>query len=90
MRQNNYPNEQKLKWIINPNEFMNWFLNFNDTFPNERNNMKNNIFKNYTIVGEETDSNNDYSVVETHALETQRWWNKNSSAKNPSSFHPKQ
>lgn len=32
--------------------------------------MKNNIFKNYTIVGEETDSNNDYSVVETNALET--------------------
>ena len=32
--------------------------------------MKNNIFKNYTIVGKETDSNDDYSVVETNALET--------------------
>jgi len=32
VRQNNYPNEQKLKWITNSNEFMNWFLKFADSF----------------------------------------------------------
>ena len=32
VRQNNFPNEQKLKWLINSNEFMNWFLKFNDSF----------------------------------------------------------
>jgi hypothetical protein len=32
VRQNDFPNEQKLKWLINSNEFMNWFLKFNDSF----------------------------------------------------------
>jgi len=32
VRQNDYPNEQKLKWITNSNEFMNWFLDFKNSF----------------------------------------------------------
>ena len=32
--------------------------------------MKNNVFTDYNIVGETTDTNDDYSVVETNELET--------------------
>ena len=55
---------------------MGWFLNFYNTFNMEEKNEKT-IFKNYKILGETTDSNDDYSVIETNALETIRWRNKN-------------
>tara|TARA_B100000989_G_scaffold254571_1_gene203289 strand:+ start:500 stop:1159 length:660 start_codon:yes stop_codon:yes gene_type:complete len=32
VRQNDFSNEQKLKWLINSNEFMNWFLKFSNSF----------------------------------------------------------
>jgi hypothetical protein len=32
VRQNDFSNEEKLKWVINQNEFMNWFLKFTDSF----------------------------------------------------------